>query len=275
MNRGLRLLAGVTLATTLTGCSVAEVFGPKPNQQILTLGQLAQADSEAWAEEEGAGLRAHHAEDLFAEVERLCGVDESGTSPSSCEFQRLDPEVTAQPDAAASLSNYVELIPRAPDDSRDLLTAQAVDLAAAADTIPEDSPAAPELGEEDAGLARDLLRREFAAVWALDMAQAHADAAGTEGLGTLIDAHESRIALLEDALEPTGEVPVAEPGYAYGEVTAPTDAQSALAFAADIETSLEHSWLQAAAQAESDSLEWFLALAGDAARAIDGSILAA
>ena len=269
MNRGLRLLAATALATTLVGCSVVDALGPSANSQVLTLGQLAESDAEAWSGE-GSVLRAHHARDLFAEVERLCGTDDDGRIPASCDYERADPEVTAHEDAAGSLAEYVELIPDAPAESRDLLTAQAVDLAALADQ----PPAAPELNQGDTELARDLLRREFAAAYALDLAQAYTDAADTAALDALIDAHDARVRLLEDALTPTGDVPVAEAGYAFTETEAPTDPAGARALAVDVEHSLAQSWAQAATQADGASLGWFLALAGDAARALDDSALA-
>ncbi|MDR7329565.1 DUF4439 domain-containing protein [Corynebacterium guangdongense] len=269
MNRGLRLLAAAALASTLAGCSVVDALGPSANSQVLTLGQLAESDAEAWSGE-AADLRAHHARDLFAEVERLCGTDEEGRIPESCDYERANPEVTAHEDAAGSLAEYVDLIPAAPAESRELLTAQAVDLAALADQ----PPAAPELSPADAELARDLLRREFAAVYALDLAQAYTDPADTAALDTLIDAHDTRVRLLEDALGPTGDVPVAEAGYAVPETEAPSDPAGARSFAVDVEHSLVQSWAQAAAQVDGASLGWFLALAGDAARALEDSALA-
>ncbi len=277
MNRGVRLLAVTTLATTLAGCSVVDAFGPSANDKVLTLAQLAEADAEAWSGEgsgDGSGevsaLRAHHAEDLFAEIARLCGTDADGRVPDSCGYEHADPEVTAHEDPSGSLAEYVELIPEAPAESRDLLTAQAVDLAALVDTVPE----APEMTTEDAEVARDLLRREFGAVYALDLAQAYADADSTSGLEGLLRAHEERISALEETLAPTGEVPVPEAGYAFTDLATPTDPASALTFAADVEYSLTQAWAQAATDVDASSLGWFLALAGDAIRAVDASPLA-
>lgn len=271
MNRGVRLLAATALAATLTGCSVVDALGPSANSQVLTLGQLAEADAQAWPDD-AAGLRAHHARDLFAEVERLCGTDDDGRVPDSCGYERVSPEVTAHPDAVCSLADYVDLIPAAPAESRDLLTAQAVDLAALVDEAAV--PAAPELSEADAALVRDLLEREFAAVYALDLAQAYTDEEATAQLGELIDAHNARIGRLRAALAPAGDVPVAEAGYAFPDLNAPADSAGALAFAADVEHSLTSAWAQAATEVDGDSLGWFLVLAGDAARAVDDSVLA-
>lgn len=275
MNRRLTaLLAAPLLTAVLSSCAalddVVEQFGPRPNAAVLELAQRASADADADTASPTATLRAGHATELFEEVERLCGVGEDGATPPSCDIDAATGEVDASAGDDAALDGYLAALPRVPAESVDLVVSQAVDLAAApSSTELPDLPAPLEpVTAADAETLRGLLADEHAAVYALDIAQAYLDDAGDARVADLIDAHEQRITVLTRTLEPTGETPVAAPGYAFDGVTAPTDQAQAGQLVDRIAETTDLTWRNAAADAGSlATREWLVRLAGHAAKA--------
>lgn len=274
MNRRLTaLLAAPLLTAALSSCAavdgVVEQFGPRPNEAVLELARQARAD--AGTEASVAELRADHATELFAEVERLCGVGEDGTPPPSCDFEDAAGDTDTVPgDDAASLAGYLEALPRVPAESVDLLVSQAVDVAATpSSTELPDLPAPLDpVTAADAETLRALLADEHAAVYALDIAQAYLDDAGDARVADLIDAHEQRITVLTQTLEPTGVVPAAAPGYVFDAVAAPTDQTEAGQLVNRITETTDLTWRNAAAGAGSlATREWLVSMAGHAAKA--------
>lgn len=272
MNRRLTaLLVAPLLTVVLSSCAavdgVVEQFGPRPNDAVLELAQQARADADTGPPV--AELRADHAAELFAEVERLCGVEEDGAPPASCDFE--DTAGDAAPgDDATSLEGYLQALPRVPADSVDLLVSQAVDVAGApsSEELPDLPAPLDPVTAADAERLRALLAEEHAAVYALDIAQAYLDDSGDARAADLIDAHEQRITVLTQTLDPTGEVPVAAPGYAFDGVAAPTDQTEAGQFVNRIAETTDLTWRNAAADAGSlATREWLVRLAGHAAKA--------
>ncbi|MDO5032471.1 MAG: hypothetical protein Q4E25_07525, partial [Corynebacterium sp.] len=94
MNRRV-LVSTVALCTALlplSGCQAAvEHFGPQPNDALLALADAAQHDAVSLrtstddSAAQAAKLRAQQADELYAEIARLCGLREDGTPPESCE----------------------------------------------------------------------------------------------------------------------------------------------------------------------------------------------
>lgn len=246
MNRRLALLLTVPLLTSCTVEDVAATFGPRPDAQVAALADRAASDAAALSGEE-AELRARHAGELGDEITRLCGTHADGTVPESCAFQ---PEVTALPQVSIDDSLALTLGADLPAESHALAVRQAVDMAAVS---PAELPArldpspSPDSGAADA--ARQLLAREYATAWGLGVARARLDPARQEAVDELVDAHESRIRILREVLEPFGEVPVAEPGYELEGLDEPVDAATAEDFVTRVEESLAGAWLAAAAEA--------------------------
>ncbi|AJK69131.1 DUF4439 domain-containing protein [Corynebacterium marinum] len=244
MNRRLALLLTVPLLTSCTVEDVAATFGPRPDAQVAALADRAASDAAALSGEE-AELRARHAGELGDEIARLCGTHADGTVPESCAFE---PEVTALPQVSIDDSLALTLGADLPAESHALAVRQAVDMAAVS---PADLPArldpSPDSGAADA--ARELLAREYATAWGLGVARARLDPARQEAVDELLDAHESRIRILREVLEPFGEVPVAEPGYELEGLDEPVDAATAEDFVTRVEESLAGAWLAAAAEA--------------------------
>src|SRR5699024_12067597 len=83
-----------------------------------------------------AQLRRTQSEELFAEIHRLCGLEEDGQVPDTCVIDDTDPAGPAgsRENAVAQL---VELAEKAPEDSRPLLVDQAIALADGNATLPE------------------------------------------------------------------------------------------------------------------------------------------
>lgn len=187
-----RLLALLVVAGTLGACA----FGPKPNAELLELAQQATVDG-----------RIAHADALYDEIARLCGFDDNHAVPASCEVGRDTGDTTSSP---APLGDYLTAVDEVPEESRDLVVAQAVDLAAldASDLAPAsvDDP-------EDQELLREVLRQEHAAVYGLEASRAFAsDPKWVDGL---VAKHEQRVLALAESIP---DAPVAEAGYTFGDV---------------------------------------------------------
>ncbi len=221
-------LTAPLLASSVTACAtVTEFFGPRPDPALV---QLA-----AQAEVEG---RQAHADALYGEVARLCGTDESGASPASCEVDRgAARERLAQHPAPDLLDAPV------PAESRALVLSQAIDLAAHAPVVP--APDALD-DRDEAAQAAALLEWEYEYAWALDFARAFADGALEATIDAELTAQAPRIEELTRVLETP---PSPAPGYQPTDAPLPQDAASATAYVAELDSRLQQRWAQAAAEA--------------------------
>lgn len=268
MKRRLALLLTVPLLTSCTIEDVASVLGPRPDTRIAELADRAANDAAALSGEQSE-LRARHAEELRAEIARLCGTHADGSVPESCAFETT---ITQFPEADIGESLTLTLDAAVPAESRALTIRQAVDLAALS---PTELPKQVALDDEtDLASARELLAREYATAWGLGVARAHLVAARYDALDELLDAHEARIRSLRAVLAPHGEAPVAEAGYELEGLAEPQDSATAEDFVASLETGLTEAWLAAAVSAVEDPWQEFAvratAEAEAAARAYSG-----
>lgn len=255
----------LTAAPALAACSVedaVQVFGPRPDSDVLSLAQRADTDAAALADTapELAELRRGHADRLYEEIERLCGVHEDGRVPHSCAVKRTTPDARELPDESSELlrdSRTLNLgrMADVPDESVTLVTGQTIELSALAEpvTLPG---AFPLTDDEDQAAAEQLLSWEHAAAHGLGQAAAFlpTDQAGL--IKELADARNERILGLQTLLEPDGEV-LAAPGYEFEALPAPTDASSAESFLLDLENDTVQLWHSLAAEAQDPLwLEW-------------------
>lgn len=239
MKRRLVLLLTLPLLASCSVGDVVSVLGPQPNSQVAELANRAASEAAA-LDGETAALRARHAEELAAEITRLCGTHADGTVPGSCTFQT---EVTQLPEVNLDDSLILTLNAKVPEESHALLIRQAVDLGALAQ---EELPADTRLSDSrDIDTARELLRREYATAWGLGLARAHLSPDRGAEIDELLDAHDARILALRKVLAPHGEVPVAEAGYELAGSTEPADET----FIIRLQGELRQAWLSTAVQA--------------------------
>ncbi|PAT15237.1 hypothetical protein CKJ84_02820 [Corynebacterium sp. NML 120412] len=246
------------VALSLASCDALDVVGPRPNADLVALAQQAVADEQALGDAPLAHTRAMQAQQLFDEVERLCGTTESGELPSTCKVERTPGESAGNPDEVSAADHAADALTEAaadvPEESVALVTAQAIDLRVAAGTEPAadaDSADSEITNEADLDAAREMLRREYAAQYGFSMATAYADDALDQHLEALRDASDERVRALVTALEPSGDVPEAAPGYAFEGVPAPADVASAGAYTQTQQQALVDQWRATAANAES------------------------
>ena len=161
-------------ALLLTSCTVMDVVGPRANGEIMSLAKQASADwvfgdpsREQWHE-----MRKKQSEELKNEARRLCGLDAQGETPASCDVGYGDTDLPATGNASALLERTVVAADKVPEESVDLVVAQAVDAVALApvDLDRIEGPLA-----DDTASAADLLARENALYYGLGIALAHAD----------------------------------------------------------------------------------------------------
>lgn len=230
----------------MSACSAVDFFGPRPNDQLVELSHQAQADS-AGAEGDLAALRHEHAEELLAEIARLCGLDEAGNPPESCQVE--EPEEALSP-SPTPLGRYLEVVDDVPEESRDLLIDQAIDLAA----LDTSELPSTEVSDEDRALVGHMIEREHAAVHGLKSARAFAS--DPAGVDKLIERHQTRLLALQDTIP---DPPVAGAGYTGGDITTGDE------FIATEEDNLISAWRAAAADAATDeSRALLIAAAADA-----------
>lgn len=244
----------ITALPVLSSCAVLDVLGPRPNAELLELAQQAATDQSGHAEEvpEFARLRGEQAEALLAEISRLCGTDETGALPETCVVdpaQLRGTDLAPTRDAEESLARTLESLPEVPEDSVDLVTTHAVELAVAdRDTTLPPPPVVTE--EADLAAARDLLTRSYAAEYGLGVAAAFLGPDDRPLHGAVLRGIQERILSLQLLLEPTGDVPVAEPGYEF--TTGPDSVgENAAQFLRDVAAAEELRWQVAASEAES------------------------
>ncbi|MDP9851285.1 hypothetical protein [Corynebacterium lowii] len=260
----LTLAATLAAAPLLSGCEVDSLFGPKPNAAVSALAQGAREDAERLegSDPELSALRGEQALAFDAEVARLCGTLEDGSTPASCSAEKV--EEASEPVETTGLEQIIATFGDLPEESRPLAAQQAIILAeATGSTDVAKAAQAANLTEEPeaAEAAREVLRGEYALAYGVGVAKAF----GATNLKDLTAAINERIAALTTALEPTGEVPVAEAGYEITGIASPTDAASAQAFINAAIAQAADSWEAAAADAESNEGGWLnLAITGAA-----------
>lgn len=254
-----RLLVTAVLAAALplAGCTPLDVFGPRPNGEIMALAKQAEADGELgnntdapWRE-----MRLFHAGQLRDEARRLCGTDEQGEPPSTCDVDFDDSDLPAPSDSDKLIQRTVSAAEKVPDESVDLVVAQAIDVLAL-DQVDLDRIEGPLADATDAQTARDLLAREHATRFALDVAQAYAGLELRLRIDTLRNSSEERTEALRRLLASSDDsvdhAIVPAPGYEFAnESDAPTSADEAARLVDKLEGDLITQWRFAAAHAES------------------------
>lgn len=223
-----------------------DVVGPRPNSEIVALARQAAADEAA-----GSELRGAQRQVLIDEALRLCGTTPDGTTPSSCNVELGELPAAATTQSLVSLT--ADATKRVPEDSVDLVVAQAIDAAAVADVVLEDSlPAASErstVDAADAGAQKEILEREYAFQYGLGVAKAFGDEALADRIVALDRASKERVAALVASVD--GETPetVAAPGYLIAEASQPTDEALASALVEHLRQNLVDEWRHTAAAA--------------------------
>ena len=242
----------VCAAPWMGGCqatdAIVDYFGPHADPSLTSLAQSASADALALEERDpdAAALRAEQAEQLYEEIERLCGRDEEGETPRSCAVDRdVAPQdsadVSAVFDAASSFSE--ENISNVPEESRALVLTQAIALNAWKN---EELADAPELTEQDRELGVELLKWEYQQVYALDFARSYVSPDQEDHVDELLRIHEDRILQLQLQLEKLGPVPQPAPAYDSPAGSLPKDADSARAFIDEVAHNDTLKWTNAA-----------------------------
>lgn len=261
MNRRLLPLASLLLAAipVLSSCAVVDLLGPRPNADLLELAEQATIDEHVLADvaPELAALRGEQATALYAEIERLCGRDQSGELPETCAVDTdglLTPETDTEPAEVVlerALAGHLAAGDEVPAESVDLVTIQSVELAGAdEDTELDELPMVED--EDDLEAARALLEQEFAAEYGLGVARAFIDPVRATLLDTQLQAHRERILALQAILSPTGELPLPQAGYEFSVGPVPEDSASAAEYAAAVGRDATARWQTAASAAESE-----------------------
>ena len=229
-----------------------DVVGPRANGEIMSLAKQASADW-VWSEDQNAwtDLRKSQSEQLQDEALRLCGTDETGQTPQSCNVGYGDTDLPAAADAAALLEHTVTAADKVPADSVDLVVAQAIDaLALEPVELDIESPIT-----HDASLqaATDLLAAENAMDYGLGIALAYADGALRTRIVDLREASHERTEVLTGMLtEVLSEDLAPAAGYTFAEGYAePTTTQEATELVETMHSDLVKQWRLAAADAES------------------------
>ncbi|EJZ82926.1 hypothetical protein HMPREF9719_00108 [Corynebacterium otitidis ATCC 51513] len=294
----LALTAGLA-ALPVAGCSY--LAGPTPDEGLVALGQSLRDAAGQAADSGEAELLSSHADEVFDEVIRLCGTTEQGALPRGCDvdLETLEVDVDspgengtspveetieslgglgAPPELLEAVRDTLAAAVSAPEESRDLLGRQLVDLLAAINpgveqaaaaisaTSLTDLPAgdaAPDQALEEAPdtiAARDLAGWEDAIVFGLSSAQAWDSG---DGLEEDLDTHRLLHSALTTALDDAGGAPAPAASYDYDDSTAPSDQASAEEFREQAAEAARGRWLQAAGDAEEP--DWQLAAALTAA----------
>ena len=236
----------------------------------MKLAKQASADK-VFGDGEWSELRGFHAEQLKDEARRLCGTNDAGEVPPSCDVTYGDTDLPGDTNARALVSLTAEAADKVPDESRALVVAQAIDAATTAKLGIEDPTPIDEKDTDALEAAKQLISAEYAVEYGLDIASAYADDQLQGRIDHLRTLHDARLAVLHHAFPaaelPAAELPAREAGYEIPQ-GAPTTTADAVAFVDTLEKDLIDRWRAAAATA--DSPEWrelAILLAGHAQRA--------
>lgn len=241
------------LAATL---AVACTPSPTPDEALVEMYQEALHDAQALTDSApgASALRMEHADEITAEIERLCGFTDDRVLPESCTFSV--PAIAAAPtdDAAAHMMASQEQIlghlEEIPTESVPLIIGHYIDQARLAPPAEEiDIPEGISLKGEDLTRAQDLLATEYAAAWALGVALAYVSPDLTDATQEAIDRHRGYAAVLRTAIDPFADTAPSEPGYDLTGLTEPTDPDTALALIREVQDNAVTSWHNAASVA--------------------------
>lgn len=241
MNRPVVVVTTLAAAALLSGCQLADatvdLFGPTPDEELLALATQADADAAALqpSDPQLAKLRAFQADQLFAEISRVCGT-ENGQPPRSCEIERAPaPAEVPATSATEAAEQLLAGTAQAPGESAALLIAQAIDLRARAGADISPQPLTLDGADTDTiNAAEELLDWEYGVVYGLDFARAYAPNAQEATIDTAIDTHEGIIAELKTALSARDSVPAPAPAYTPAGLALPADAPSAQRYYAEL-----------------------------------------
>lgn len=233
------LPASLLSVSLIAGCTVMDIVGPRPNGEIVALAQQAAADEAA-----GSQLRGSQKVELIGEALRLCGTTPSGETPQTCAVELG--ELPAAADTATLVSLTAEAAKRVPEESVDLVVAQAIDSAAATPVDLEHVTAAPGGQETDSQARREMLEREYSFQYGLGMAKAFGDEALAQRVVALDLASKERVAAITAT---SADETVAAPGYLVDDGEEPTDAASALTLVDHLRQNLVDEWRHTAAVA--------------------------
>lgn len=225
----------------------------------MELAKQASADR-VFGDGEWSELRAFHAEQLKDEARRLCGTDSNGEPPASCDVTYGDTDLPAAGEAEELLSLTVASADKVPDDSVDLVIAQAIDALAlepvTLDPVSERDSADPDTAvtnEADLEAVRTMLAEENAFVYGLDIALAHADSDLRGRIAALKKASDQRVrALVTLVDEEHADWVSPAAGYEFTPGHAePTNPAEAAALVKQLEDNVNETWRRAAADAQS------------------------
>ncbi|ANE04263.1 DUF4439 domain-containing protein [Corynebacterium crudilactis] len=262
----------IVLSVSLLSASlVACTPSPNPNETLTTMYQDALSDAQALsqAQPELSALRAEHADELLAEIHRVCGFDDEGTLPESCTVAVPDIAAIPTDNAEKYLSDSQALIldnlANMPRESIPLAIDHYIEESRFTQKSQVSIPTDLTLSTEELATAQELAAREYSASWALGVALAYLPATERDVVEDAIDNHAERAALLQLASAPENSE-VAEPGYD-SDIPAPSDEASARSAIRAIEDSMVQAWHAAASAATTDAWRVICAqIAGDTAR---------
>ncbi|QAU52174.1 hypothetical protein CPELA_04475 [Corynebacterium pelargi] len=261
----------LALALSLGSCSLIQQ--PEPNAALINLAAQARHEADIYQTPALKELRAQDAEELIAEAMRACGHRDSGEQPETCTYEAIEQDVgEAETDPRQGLELFdvsaqltLDATPQVPQDAMAVLVPQVIDLVKAGAAAPVAGAAQLQPSKElksqgvktgdleaDADDAREALAAEYGARYGLGVALGYADAAGRQRISALLESHQQRIDVLEASLEPTGEVPVAEPAYRFAGTT-PSDPSTALEAANMIQDTLTQRYSHLASLARTAS----------------------
>lgn len=244
-----------TTALTAT-LAVACTPSPTPDEALVEMHQEALHDSQALTDyaPDASALRAEHAAEITAEIERLCGFTDDGILPESCTFEIPAIAVAPVADGADHMVTSQEQIlghlEEIPTESTPLIIGHYIEQARLAPPL-EDIPIPEDISltDEDLTRAQDLLAGEYAAAWALGVALAYVSPDLTEATQEAIDSHRRHAAVLRTAIAPFADTTPSEPGYDLTGLTNPTDPDTALTLIREVQDNTITSWHNAASVA--------------------------
>ena len=222
--------------------AIVEKLGPSPDTALLELARQADGDVLALKTFPGekAGLldtRRSQADQLYGEITRLCGTHPDGSVPTSCRVERQDSVAAAAENNEEVVKNSSSQLLRqadsVPEESRDLVVAQAIDLLALTPTADPDGLEVPELDirephKSSVEAARALLDWEYGIVYAADFARALAPSSRVSEVDSAIIKHEQAITQLREFLDQQGQAPAAAPAYQPAGIEFPSDGAGAM-----------------------------------------------
>lgn len=239
MKKLFALPAGLLFVSTAAGCTVMDVVGPRADAEIVALARQAAADEASGNEFRGAQKQV-----LIDEALRLCGTTPEGATPSSCTVELG--ELPAASDTGSLVALSADAADRVPEESVDIVVAQAIDAAAAAPVDLDTVVVSATEGDLDAEAKREILEREYAFQYGLGVAKAFGGKDLAERVVALDRASKERVAALITAVD---QDTVAAPGYLIDAPEQPTDEASAARFVEHLRTNLVDEWRHTAAAA--------------------------